>query len=111
MNTDHAVEQLIAGALYGFVRGAVDVGVNPAKAMTLAAFGIIEGTLGREATNNLGVPRSTAARWRTDLAEIGEASAAVDEAELVKKVADEMHRLVFPELREYTWKKNREGGE
>ena len=64
------LEQVVAVAVYTFVRAAIAGGMLPATALRLTAFMMIESALGREATVGLGLRRSTAARWRSELASL-----------------------------------------
>lgn len=64
------MERVVAGALVGVVRALVMAGETPSNAFRLAAFVVIEGTFGREVVAELGVPYSTAARWRATLRDL-----------------------------------------
>lgn len=83
-----SLDTLIASAVYAFVRAAVTAGMEPTRAVNLAAFGIIEGTLGRDAIRSLGIPRPTVSRWRRELA-------ALAESDSVEKLDDPDAELAF----------------
>jgi hypothetical protein len=72
------LEKVIAVAVYSFARAGVEAGLTPASALRLTAFTMIESVLGREATKSLGLPYSTGARWRAELASVD--SSSLDEA-------------------------------
>lgn len=99
MNPQDQLSQLVATTLYGFAAAGVRAGLKPADSLRLTAFGLIEAILGREATESLGLPYSTAARWRATLANI-DADALEDEGALGVDFMNELLRLSpFRELR------------
>lgn len=77
-----ATDVLIGSAVYGFVKAGIAAGLTPTQSCTVAAWGIIEGTLGREFTKALGIPRSTMSDWRRLLADIAEGFELVDDPQL-----------------------------
>jgi hypothetical protein len=56
--------------MLGIVATMVHAGVTPNNALRFAAFQTIESTLGREAIESLGLPASTARRWRIEMRKI-----------------------------------------
>ena len=66
---ERAVAQVLGGGVFGAAQAMVQAGVRPAVALRLVGLVILEGTLGEEATAELGLPRSTAYRWRAELRE------------------------------------------
>lgn len=63
------IEKWFAAGMLGIVQALMAAGATPNSALRLAAFVAIEGTFGREVTEgSLGLPRSTAARWRAEIA-------------------------------------------
>lgn len=94
---DDAVERMLGTALFAFARAAVTAGASPTQALRLAAFGVIEGSLGREATRSLGLPEPTARRWRRELAQLdGDAIPDEPPVELFNELLPFMG---FPDLR------------
>lgn len=73
------IEKMLGGALYGVCRMLVDAGVRPAAALRLVGLLMIEGALGPRAIEQLGVPKSTANRWRAELAEAAQAADLPDD--------------------------------
>lgn len=65
---EEMMAKAIGASLLGVVRLLVDAGMTPTDSMRLATFFVIEEALGREATNGIGIPRQTAARWRREIA-------------------------------------------
>jgi hypothetical protein len=85
------LERVIGTALYGFVAAMVASGLSGTEAFRIAAFAVVEGTLGRQATRQLGVPSNTAARWRRDIAAASEAApSALLDRELELKMMNEL---------------------
>jgi len=91
------LETLVATALYGFVRAAVSAGMDPAQALRLSAFAVIESSLGRDPIRSLGLPRSTAARWRREL--VAAASGEVPEGIETDLIYEVLGFAGFPDLR------------
>lgn len=94
---DEVIERATASVLYAFTKAAVQAGATPNQAFRLAAFGVIEMTLGREASRSLGLPEATARRWRRELA-------ALDGDAIPEDMPDELLNemlpfLGFPDLR------------
>lgn len=85
-----ATDVLIGSAVYGFVRAGVAAGLTPTQACTIAAWGIIEGTLGREFTKSLGLPRSTMSDWRRMLAQVADDFELVDDPQLEVEFVNEL---------------------
>jgi len=83
------------------VRAAIGSGMTPTRAVQIAAFAIIEGSLGREATRTLGVPRPTLSRWRRELADASGATVArLEDPQLEVDLVNELlPALGFRDLR------------
>ncbi len=64
---DEAVAQIVGGVVYGATAALVEGGLSPAAALRIVGYVLVEATLGREAVRALGVPESTARRWRVFL--------------------------------------------
>lgn len=62
------VDLLVGGAVLGMVQVLVASGLTPTRATSLVGFAILEGTLGRESTKALGIPRPTLSKWRREVA-------------------------------------------
>lgn len=91
------MERAVGAALLGFVKAAIVAGMTPANALRVCAFAMIEASLGREATATLGVPESTARRWRLQLAELDGSKLPTDvPEEFLNKL---LPVLGFPDLR------------
>lgn len=84
---EEMMAKAIGASLLGVVRLLVDAGMTPTDSMRLATFFVIEEALGREATNGIGIPRQTAARWRREIA----AAAQTEKAQ--ELVRDEDYEL------------------
>lgn len=76
---DLDLDTMLGSAVFGFVQASIAAGLTPARAASLAGFAIIEGTLGREATRALGIPRQTLAKWRREVAAAAAAAQELDE--------------------------------
>ena len=86
------IEQWFAAGMLGIVQALMAAGASPNSALRLAAFVAIEGKFGREVTEGaLGLPRSTAARWRAEIA-------ALDGQALPEDVPVELVNQVLPLL-------------
>lgn len=100
--TDKApdIDTLIGSAVYSFAKALIATGTEPATALRLTAFGMIDGILGREVTRTLGVPRSTMARWRQELAAAAEGADDVDELAITAEAMNALlPALGFRDLR------------
>lgn len=65
---EQAVGLAAAGVLYGMVRSMVDRGATPSTALRLAAFLVLDGTLGRGSMEHeIGVKRRTAQMYRAEI--------------------------------------------
>lgn len=82
--------RLLAGMLLAVVRGMVHAGVEPAKAMRLAAFAVLEAEFGRDTVLALGMPGTTERRWRRELRE------ALAEAEIPEDPPVELINELLP---------------
>lgn len=85
-----ATDVLIGSAVYGFVKAGIAAGLTPTQSCTIAAWGIIEGTLGRDFTRSLGIPRSTMSDWRRLLAEVADDFELVDDPQLEADFINEL---------------------
>jgi hypothetical protein len=65
--TDEEFASLIGSALYGSVRGLVDQGMSAQMALRLVAAQYVTAAIGPKALEDMGVPFSTARRWRLQL--------------------------------------------
>lgn len=93
------LDRLIATALYSFARAAVAAGMEPASALRVTAFAVIESSLGREATRSLGLSRSTAARWRAELAAMTDPEEVVTPELSADLLTEVLGFAGFPDLR------------
>lgn len=106
-NPTDNLQMILASTLYGAVRSAVSLGVDPATALRLVSFAIIEDSLGRDATEKgLGVAGSTARRWRLELASM-DADNIPEHLEV--EMVNELLSGTFPDLR--LVKRKPKGGE
>lgn len=76
------IDTLIGSAVYSFAKALIATGMEPATALRLTAFAVIDSTLGRDVSRTLGVPRSTMARWRQEVAAAAEAGQELDANEV-----------------------------
>lgn len=74
------IDTLIGTAVYSFCKALIATGITPARAASLTAFAVIEGTIGRAATKDLGIPRATLSKWRREVAAAAESAEDIDEA-------------------------------
>lgn len=70
--TDDEMVALIGSALYGGVRPLVDLGMTPQMALRLVAAQYITEVMGHKALEEMGVPWSTAKRWRATVRDYAE---------------------------------------
>lgn len=94
MNKQPTMDTLIGSAVYAFAQGLITGGMTPSEAVSHVGFAIIEGTLGRDVSKQLGIPRSTMARWRAQLAEVAQEADDVD----VDEVAVAAMNVLLPSL-------------
>lgn len=99
MSTTPDIDRLIATALYSFSRAAVAGGLDPAAALRLTSFAVIESTLGRDATRSLGLPESTARRWRAELAKMSDLDELVSPDLSADLLTEVLGFAGFPDLR------------
>ena len=79
MDKQPDIDTLIGSAVYAFVKALIASGMTPTEATRAVGFALIDGTLGRDVSRSLGVPRPTMTRWRAQLAKATEARQNVDE--------------------------------
>lgn len=72
------LDTLIGSAVYTLAQTLIAGGMTPNQAVSHVGFAIIEGTLGREASRSLGLPRPTMSRWRRQLAEVAQGAEEID---------------------------------
>ncbi|MEX5272255.1 hypothetical protein RCG67_16970 [Kocuria sp. CPCC 205292] len=65
--TDEQLAALVGGILYAGVRGLVDQGMSAQMALRLVAARYVTEAMGSKALEEMGVPFSTAKRWRLQL--------------------------------------------
>lgn len=99
MNETPDLDRLIATALWSFARAAVAAGLEPAAALRLSSFAVIESSLGREATRGLGLPESTARRWRAELANMTDPEEVVTPDLSADLLTEVLGFSGFPDLR------------
>lgn len=100
-------EQALGSMLYGVVRALIQSGLRPAAAMRVAAFVAIDGSIGRGALRQLGLPVRTERRWR---AEVRDAVAAAS-ATLPDEAPIELLNELLPLMGLDVEVRPREGGE
>lgn len=66
---EQVLAQVLGAGVYGAAQAMVQAGVRPAVALRLVGYVILEGTMGREAIDALGMAPSTSRRWRAELRE------------------------------------------
>lgn len=76
------IDTLIGSAVYSFVNALVAAGMTPTEATRAVGFAVIDGTLGRDVSRTLGIPRPTMTRWRAQLAKVMEDAQDIDEEAL-----------------------------
>jgi hypothetical protein len=65
---DHA--RLVADTLYGALLGFTSAGVSPQKAVRAVMVTFLQGVHGPQVWKSLGVPQTTAERWRREYREV-----------------------------------------
>lgn len=65
--TDEQLTDLVGGTIYAGVRALVDQGVTAQMALRLVSATYVAEAFGPKALEEMGVPASTARRWRTTL--------------------------------------------
>ena len=65
--TDDQLGELVGGVIYAGVRGLVDQGMSAQMALRLVAAQYVTAAMGPKALEDMGVPFSTAKRWRLQL--------------------------------------------
>jgi len=65
--TDEQLTLLVGGTIYAAVRPLVDQGMTAQMALRLVSATYVAETFGPKALEEMGVPASTARRWRTTL--------------------------------------------
>lgn len=94
MDKQPTMDTLIGSAVYAFTQGLIAGGMSPTQAVGHVGFAIIEGTLGRDVSRQLGIPRATMSRWRVQLAEVAQEAEDVD----VDEVAVQAMNALLPSL-------------
>jgi hypothetical protein len=94
--TDDEMVALIGSALYGGVRPLVDLGMTPQMALRLVAARYITEVMGDKALEDMGVPWSTAKRWRATVRKYAE------------KIPDTPSQNVLEDVARYLERKDQE---
>jgi ketol-acid reductoisomerase len=91
--TDDELTGLVGATIYAGVRALVDQGMSPQMALRVVAAAYVTEALGPKALEDMGVPLSTAKRWRVQL------------REGAKNVPDEPPQRVLEDAQRYLeWK-------
>lgn len=85
---NEVIEKALGAVLSGVVGSMIQKGWEPQRAFKLAAFVAIEGSLGKDAVIALGLPESTARRWRAQIRELK--LIEVDERDLQAQILSQM---------------------
>lgn len=104
MNTDDInnlsnddLATLVGSALYGSVRGLVDQGMSAQMALRLVAAQYVTAAMGPKALEEMGVPFSTAKRWRLQL------------RRAIEQLPDEAPQEILDDAQRFLEEKHQEG--
>ena len=95
--TDEQLAELVGGFIYAGVRGLVDEGMSAQMALRLVAAQYVTAAMGPKALEDMGVPFSTAKRWRPQL------------RRAVENISDEAPQSVLEDVQGYLEQKQQEG--
>ena len=96
--SDEEAAQLVGSFIYAGVRGLVDEGMSAQMALRLVAAQYVTAAMGPKALEDMGVPFSTAKRWRLQL------------RRTVESIPDEAPQHVLDDARAYLEQKQQEKG-
>lgn len=96
--SDEEAAQLVGSFIYAGVRGLVDEGMSAQMALRLVAAQYVTAAMGPKALEDMGVPFSTAKRWRLQL------------RRAVEKLPDEAPQHVLEDVQGYLEQKQQEKG-
>lgn len=96
--TDDQLAELVGGVIYAGVRGLVDQGMSAQMALRLVAAQYVTAAMGPKALEDMGVPFSTAKRWRLQL------------RRAVENMPDEPPQEVLEDAQRYLEQKHQEEG-
>lgn len=94
--TDDQLAELVGSVLYAAVRGLVDQGMSAQMALRLVAAQYVTAAMGPKALEDMGVPLSTAKRWRLQL------------RRAVENIPDEPPQHVLEDVQRYLEGKDQE---
>ena len=97
--TDEQLAELVGGVIYAGVRGLVDQGMTAQMALRLVAAQYVTAAMGPKALEDMGVPFSTAKRWRLQL------------RRAVENMPEEPPQNVLEDAQRYLEDKHQEGTE
>ena len=95
--SDEDASQLVGGFIYAGVRSLVDEGMSAQMALRLVAAQYVTAAMGPKALEDMGVPFSTAKRWRLQL------------RRAVENISDEAPQSVLEDVQGYLEQKQQEG--
>jgi hypothetical protein len=87
--TDEEIKGLVGGIIYSNVRALVDQGMSAQMALRIVAAEYVTQAMGPKALEDMGVPFSTARRWRLQL------------RRAVENVPDELPQTVLEDVQRY----------